>query len=56
MKHALETGNRLLMMDGGEIILDIAGSEKQNLTLAEVQARFKAAKNKELESDEMLLS
>jgi putative ABC transport system ATP-binding protein len=56
MKHALETGNRLLMMDAGEIILDIANAEKQNLTLADVQARFKAAKHKELESDEMLLS
>ncbi|MDR0551988.1 MAG: ATP-binding cassette domain-containing protein [Spirochaetaceae bacterium] len=56
MKHALETGNRLLMMDGGEIILDIAGGEKQNLTLADIQERFRAAKHRELENDEMLLS
>lgn len=56
MKHALETGNRLLMMDSGEIILDIDGSEKQRLSLADLQARFKAAKNRELASDEMLLS
>jgi putative ABC transport system ATP-binding protein len=56
MKHALEAGKRLLMMDGGEIILDIAGDEKQNLTLADLQQRFRAAKNKEIEHDEMLLS
>ncbi|MDR2864932.1 MAG: ATP-binding cassette domain-containing protein [Spirochaetaceae bacterium] len=56
MKHALETGNRLLMMDGGEIILDINGKEKQNLTLADLQQRFKAAKNKELANDEILLT
>jgi putative ABC transport system ATP-binding protein len=56
MKHALETGNRLLMMDSGEIILDIDGEEKRRLTLADLQARFKAAKNRELENDEMLLS
>jgi putative ABC transport system ATP-binding protein len=56
MKHALETGNRLLMMDCGEIILDISGAEKQNLTLADLQKRFKDAKNKELENDEMLLA
>ncbi|GMO28317.1 MAG: ATP-binding cassette domain-containing protein [Termitinemataceae bacterium] len=55
MKHALETGNRLLMMDSGEIILDIDGEEKQNLTLADLQARFQAAKHRELETDEMLL-
>ncbi|MDR2509847.1 MAG: ATP-binding cassette domain-containing protein [Spirochaetaceae bacterium] len=56
MKHALETGNRLLMMDAGEIILDITGTEKQSLTLHELQTRFKAAKHRDLESDEMLLS
>ncbi|MDR2468000.1 MAG: ATP-binding cassette domain-containing protein [Spirochaetaceae bacterium] len=56
MKHALETGNRLLMMDSGEIVLDIGGAEKQNLTLADLQERFKAAKHKDLESDKMLLS
>jgi putative ABC transport system ATP-binding protein len=56
MKHALSVGNRLLMMDAGEIILDIAGNEKQNLTLADIQARFRRAKNKDLENDEMLLA
>ena len=56
MKHALETGNRLLMMDSGEIILDIGGAEKRLLTLSDLQARFKAAKNRDLESDKMLLS
>jgi putative ABC transport system ATP-binding protein len=56
MKHALSVGNRLLMMDAGEIILDIAGDEKQKLTLAEIQERFRRAKNKELENDELLLT
>jgi putative ABC transport system ATP-binding protein len=56
MKYALDTGNRLLMMDAGEIILDIGGSEKQNLTLADLQNRFKAARNKEILADEILLN
>jgi putative ABC transport system ATP-binding protein len=56
MKHALDIGNRLLMMDAGEIILDIGGGEKQNLTLADLQARFRAAKKRDLANDEMLLS
>jgi putative ABC transport system ATP-binding protein len=56
MKHALENGNRLLMMDAGEIILDIHEAGKRNLTLADLQQRFKDAKNRELENDEMLLS
>jgi putative ABC transport system ATP-binding protein len=56
MKYALETGNRLLMMDGGEIILDIGQEEKSKLTTADVIQRFKDIKKKELASDEMLLS
>jgi putative ABC transport system ATP-binding protein len=56
MKHALETGNRLLMMDSGEIVLDLSGAEKSGLTLAAIQERFRAVKHKEIASDEMLLS
>ena len=56
MKHALETGNRLLMMDAGEIVLDIGGAEKSGLTLADLQERFRAVKHKEIASDEMLLT
>jgi putative ABC transport system ATP-binding protein len=55
MKDALETGNRLLMMDGGEIILDIGAEEKARLSTADIIQRFKAIKKKELNNDEMLL-
>jgi putative ABC transport system ATP-binding protein len=56
MAHALKFGNRLLMMDGGEIILDINEGEKQKLTTADIVQRFKDIKNAELANDEMLLS
>ena len=55
MKDALETGNRLLMMDGGEIILDIGADEKARLSTADIIQRFKDIKKKELSNDEMLL-
>jgi putative ABC transport system ATP-binding protein len=55
MKDALETGNRLLMMDGGEIILDIGAEEKAKLSTADIIQRFKAIKKKDLSNDEMLL-
>lgn len=55
MKHALEYGNRLIMMDGGEIILDIKGEEKANLTMEDIVERFKQIKNKELSNDQMML-
>jgi putative ABC transport system ATP-binding protein len=55
MKDALETGSRLLMMDGGEIILDIGAEEKARLSTADIIRRFKDIKKKELSNDEMLL-
>jgi putative ABC transport system ATP-binding protein len=56
MAQALEAGNRLLMMDGGEIILDIGQAEKSRLSAAGVVQRFKDIKNQELSNDEMLLT
>ena len=55
MNHALEYGNRLLMMDSGEIIMDISGKEKENLTMDVLIKRFKEIKKQELNSDAMLL-
>jgi putative ABC transport system ATP-binding protein len=55
MTYALETGNRLLMMDGGEIVFDIDKEEKAKLTPDELVKRFRLIKNRELVSDQMLL-
>ena len=55
MQHALDYGNRLIMMDKGEIIFDIAGDEKKNLTMDDIVQRFRAIKKKALTSDRMIL-
>lgn len=55
MQHALDYGNRLLMMDGGEIILDIGRQEKAKLTMNDIVEKFRVIKNKTLVSDKMLL-
>jgi putative ABC transport system ATP-binding protein len=55
MTQALEFGSRLLMMDRGEIILDIGAAEKAKLSAADIVRRFKDIKNRELANDEMLL-
>ncbi|HKL87213.1 MAG TPA: ATP-binding cassette domain-containing protein [Treponemataceae bacterium] len=55
MNHAIEFGNRLLMMDSGEIVLDIAEAEKSKLTIDGVVQRFKDIKKKDLVSDQLLL-
>jgi len=55
MNHAIELGNRLLMMDGGEIILNVDAEEKAKLSTAVLVQRFKDIKKKELATDEILL-
>ncbi len=55
MKHALEYGNRLIMMDDGEIIFDVKGNEKAELTMDDIVERFKQIKKKELSNDQMML-
>ncbi len=55
MKQALDYGNRLLMMDAGEIILDISGEEKQKLTLEDLAERFKEIKKHSMTNDQMVL-
>jgi len=43
------------MMDGGEIILDVKGQEKADLTMDDIVERFKQIKKKELSNDQMML-
>lgn len=43
MKDAIHHGNRLVMMKEGEIILDIRGEEKQNLTVEDLLEKFSDA-------------
>ncbi|MCR5046242.1 MAG: ATP-binding cassette domain-containing protein [Treponema sp.] len=56
MNQALEYGNRLLMMDGGEVILDIGREEKEKLTLDSLVQKFRQIKKRDLNSDRILLS
>jgi putative ABC transport system ATP-binding protein len=56
MAHALEAGNRLLMMDSGEIILDIGAAEKTKLSTEDIVQRFRDIKRQELASDKLLLN
>jgi putative ABC transport system ATP-binding protein len=52
MAQALSTGNRLLMMDAGQIVFDIDAAEKARLSTDELIRRFKD--KRELTSDRML--
>jgi putative ABC transport system ATP-binding protein len=55
MRDAIRHGNRLIMMSGGRIVLDIAGKEKQQLTVEELIARFNQISGEEFAHDQALL-
>lgn len=43
LKHAITYGDRLIMLHKGEVILDISGEEKANITIEEILHKFEYA-------------
>ena len=56
MSDAIRHGNRLIMMNEGRIIFDVAGEEKRHLTKHELMEMFAHLSGSSIESDQVLLS
>ena len=56
MQFAIDFGTRLIMMDEGQIILDVKGEEKAKLTVPTLIEQFRKIKNKDYASDKDLLT
>ncbi len=56
MRDAIEHGNRLIMMNEGQVILDIKGEEKKKLTIEQLLHKFEEVSGNEFVSDKALLS
>ncbi|SDB03963.1 ABC transporter ATP-binding protein [Eubacterium oxidoreducens] len=56
MRDAIEHGNRLIMMNEGQVILDIKGEEKKKLTIEQLLHKFEEVSGSEFVSDKALLS
>ena len=56
MKHAINLGNRLIMLHRGKVILDVRDDEKTALTVNDLLAKFYEVQGEELASDKMLLA
>lgn len=56
MKHAIEYGNRLIMLHQGRVILDVKGAEKDNLSVNDLLQQFYRVQGEELANDSMLLT
>lgn len=56
MTDAINTGDRLIMMNNGKIIVDISGAEKKKLNKTELLAKFAEVAGVQEETDSVLLS
>ena len=55
MEHAIEYGNRLVMLYHGKIVVDVRGKEKKNLTVAELMDLFHKNSGQVLNDDALVL-
>jgi putative ABC transport system ATP-binding protein len=56
LQDALSFGNRTLMMDEGEVVLDVAGEERKKMTIQELLEQFNVRRHKTFADDRTLLS
>ncbi len=56
MQQALDLGNRLIMMDKGQIILDVDSEKKRQLTIEKLLQEFQRIRGKQMESDRAVLA
>lgn len=55
MQQALDLGNRLIMMDKGQIILEVGEDKKPGLTIPDLMAEFEHIRGEKMNSDRALL-
>ena len=55
MEHAIEYGNRLVMLHEGHVVVDIKSEEKKDLTVAKLLELFKKNSGSNIINDDMML-
>ncbi|MCI5514601.1 MAG: ATP-binding cassette domain-containing protein [Eubacterium sp.] len=55
MTQALKTGNRTVMMDSGNIIIDLSQKEREGMTVPDLLELYKNKENKDFDNDRILL-
>lgn len=56
MEQAIEYGNRLIMLNAGNIVVDVSGEEKQSLTIPELLELFHKNSGNTINEDALILS
>ena len=55
MEHAIEYGNRLVMLHEGHVVVDIKGEEKKNLNVEKLLELFKKNSGNNIFNDNLML-
>ncbi|HLS07515.1 ABC transporter ATP-binding protein [Lentibacillus sp.] len=55
MQQALDLGNRLIMMDKGQIVFEASGEKKHKLTVEDLLHEFKSIRESQFEDDQAVL-
>lgn len=55
MQHAIDQGNRLIMLHDGNIVVDVRGEEKEQLTVMELVNLFQTKSGAEVTDDSLML-
>ena len=55
MKQALEVGERTVMLHQGQVVLDVSGSEREGLKVADLLAMFEKVRGESITDDALLL-
>lgn len=56
MSAALTTGTRTIMMDDGNVLFDVSGETRDNISLDQLLKMYSVKKNKDFDNDRMLMS
>ena len=56
LKQSLDTGSRTIMLDSGEIILDISGKEREQMDMDDLIQMYSMKRQKAFDNDRILLS
>jgi len=55
MRHALDHGTRTIMLHEGNVVLDIKGEDRKNMTVQDLLDMFAKVRQEELDDDKLLL-
>ena len=56
MHDAIAYGNRLIMMNNGQVVVDVSGEEKKSLTIEQLLKLFEKASGSKMVNDKLMLS